>query len=250
MGQSDWTEVAGSLAAADVKRNVVEMAAIAGPNGGGDYVFGFNSRSGTVIGAAALAVNLTGFAPTGPGTTPTGGTSIRGAVRRVSSPSNTGFSPYLFCCSQGSPPNVNDMAYLLGLSDADPYRVMLVKNTLVGGVNPNLTAYQILGQSSAQYSMGDGLWHHLRLDAIVQNNGSVLLKVFSNDLASYPLDEPASHVWTNVPGFDANGIVDDAIEIRTNEAPLWGGYAGFGFSVSQALNRRAAFDGIELYKVT
>lgn len=250
MGQADWAEIGSSLATADVERGPVEVAAITGPNGGGDYVFGFNSLDGTVTGAAGLYVDLAGFAPTGPGTTPTGGTSIRGAVRRVSSPNNTGFSPFLFACAQGGPPTVNDVAYLVGLSDSDPYKIMVVKGAILSGVNPNATAYEIIGSSSAQYSMGDALWHHLRLDAIVQPNGSVLLKLFANDLALYPLNRPDLHVWASVPGFPSAGVVDDKLQIRTNSAPLWGGYCGFAYSVAQAVNRRAAFDGIEVYKVT
>jgi hypothetical protein len=250
MGQADWAALGGALDPADLALGVVEAAVITPPNGGGDYVFGFNSLDGTVTGAAGLYVDLAGFAPTGPGTTPTGGTSIRSAVRRVSSPNNTGFSPFLFCCAQGGPPTVNDDAYMLGLSDADPYKIMLVKGPMIGGVNPNSGEHVILGQSSAQYSMGDGLWHHMRLDAIVEPNGSVLLKVFSNDLALHPLDVPSGHDWQNVPGFAAAGIVDDHLRIITGSAPLWGGYCGFGFAVAEALNRRGAFDEIEALVVT
>jgi len=249
MGQADWAELGSSLLTADVARGVTN--GIARPNGGGSFVWGWNTLDSTVTGAHGLYVNLTGFTPTGSGPTiPDGGTSMRGAVRRVASPGNTGFSPFLFACAQGGPPSVNDEGYLLGLSDADPYRIMLVKGAILGGINPNYTASQILGQSSAQYSMGDALWHHLRLDAVVEPNGDVLLKVFHNDLVVHALDVPGSYDWQSVPGFDAAGIVDDVLQIASGTPPLWGGYCGFAFSCAASLNRRAAVDGLQAYRVT
>ena len=248
MGQADWADLDSALSTASLRRGVTN--GIGRPNGGGDFVYGFNSLDGTVTGAAGKYVDLTGFAPTGTLlTAPDGGGSIRGAVKRVASPNNTGFSPFLFICAQGGPPSVNDDAYMLGLSDADPYTIMLAKGPIIAGLTASNTNIYVIGESSSQYSMGDGLWHHLRLDAIVEPNGDVLLKVYENDLAANPIGTPGGPVWQNVSGFAAAGIIDDVLQINTGTAPLWGGYMGFAFSVAQALNRRGAFDALEAYRV-
>ena len=249
MGQADWNDLGGALATSSLKRGVT--GGIARPDGGGDFVYGYNSMDGTVTGAAGKYVDLSGFTPTGTLlTAPDGGCSIRGAVKRVASPNNTGFSPFLFACGQGGPPTVNDNAYMLGLSDADPYTIMLAKAPIVSGLVASDTNLYIIGQSSAQYSMGDGVWHHLRLDAIVEPNGDVLLKVFSNDLDVRPIADPSGPNWVAIPGFDSDGFIDDNLAINTGTAPLWGGYVGFAFAVAQSLNRRGAFDGIEAYRQT
>lgn len=250
MAQNDWSELGGSLAQDDLARAVVEADVITPPSGGGDYVFGYNSLNGTVTGAHGMYCALSGFAPTGPGTTPAGGTSIRGAVRRVASPGDVGFAPFLFACCQGGPPTVNDVAYLLGLSDAAPYTIMLAKAAIVSGLVADASPYVLLAESSAEYSIADGLWHHLRLDCIVEPNGSVRLRAYANDLALHPIDVPGGHAWTAIPGFPALGVVDDNLRITTASAPLWGGYCGFAFSITQALNRRGAFDGLEAKRLT
>jgi len=249
MGQADWNDLSDSLSTASLKRGVT--GGIARPDGGGDFLYAFNSLDGTVTGAAGKYVDLSGFAPMGSLlTVPDGGGTIIGAVQRVASPNNTGFSPMLFICGQGGPPSVNDNAYMLGLSDADPYTIMLVKGPIISGLVSSDENLYVIGQSSAQYSIGDGLWHHLRLDAIVEPNGDVLLKVYSNDLSLRPIADPSGPNWVNVPGFDADGFVDDVVEVNTGSAPLWGGYAGYAFAVSQALNRRGAFDGLQAYRMT
>jgi hypothetical protein len=249
MGQADWNDLGGALSTASLARGVT--GGMARPAGGGDFVYGFNSLDGTVTGAAGKYVDLTGFTPTGSVlSAPDGGGSVRGAVKRVASPNNTGFTPMLFICAQGGPPTVNDDAYILGLSDADPYTIMLAKGPIISGLVDDDSNLYMIGKSSAQYSMGDGNWHHLRLDAIVQPNGDVLLKVFENDLSVRPIADPSGPNWVNVPGFDADGFIDDVLQVNTGSAPLWGGYMGFAFAVANSLNRRGAFDGIEAYRQT
>jgi len=246
MGQSDWAELASSLNIASLKRGVT--SGIARPNGGGQYVYGFNSLDGTVTGAAGLYVNLSGFVPTGSGlAVPDGGTSVRGAVRRVSSSSNLGFSPFIFACCQGGAPSVNDEAYMMGLSDADPYEIVIAKGPLLGGLNGSDANFQILERSSAQYTMGDALWHHLRLDAIVQPNGDVLLRGYVNDLTAHAIG--TTPTWEDITGFTSGGYVDDRLNINSGSDPLWGGYAGFAFAVATQINARGAFDALEAYRV-
>jgi hypothetical protein len=251
MGQLDWNDIGGSLSTASLARGVtngIDRPASVGPN---DFVFGYNSLDGTVTGAHGKYVDLSGFRPTGTLLSdPDGGGSMRGCVKRVSSPNNTGMSPMLFFCGQGAPVSVNDYCYILGLLDADPYEVVLAKAQLVSGLVDADENVQILARSSDQYAMGDGLWHHLRLDAIVEPNGDVLLKCFENDLDTHPIGTPGGPAWVNIPGFPTDGVVDDVLQILTGTPPLWGGYCGFAFQVAEALNRRAAFDAMEAYRIS
>ena len=146
--------------------------------------------------------------------------------------------------------SVNDYCYALGLSDADPYEIVLAKVQLVSGLVADLDNVTILARSSSQYAMGDGLWHHIRLDAIVQPNGDVLLKCFENNLNTHPIGSGGGPDWQTIPGFPVNGIVDDVLQILSGSPPLWGGYVGFAFQVSLSINRRGAFDALEVYRVT
>jgi len=249
MGQLDWNDLGGALSTATLARGVTNGIDRPPSSIANDFVYGYNSLDGTVTGAHGKYVDLPGFTPTGSLlSAPDGGGSIRGCVKRVSSPNNTGMTPMLFFCGQGAPASVNDYAYILGLLDADPYEIVLAKAQIVSGLVASDENVTILARSSAQYAMGDGLWHHLRLDAIVEPNGDVLLKCFENDLNLHPIGD--SPDWQNIGGFPSGGVVDDVLQILTGTPPLWGGYAGFAFQVSQSLNRRGAFDAIEAFRVT
>jgi hypothetical protein len=245
MGQADWAELNGSLSAASLARGVT--AGIAPPSGA-SWVFGYNTLTDTP-GAHGKYVDLTGFVPTGSGlSVPDGGGSVRGAVKRVASPGATGMSPFLFFCCQGGPPSVNDVAYLLGPSNADPYELVLAKGPIAGGIVPEQPDTIILARSAAQYSMGDGLWHHLRLDPIVEPNGDVLIQCYANDLALQPIGTPPD--WQPISGFPSGGYVDDVLRIATGSAPLWGGWVGFAFASHGSINRRGAFAALEAYRAT
>lgn len=246
MGQADWHELGGVLAAADLKRGVVfGTGGFTPPNGGGSFVFGYNTLS-DAVGAHGMYVDLTGFTPTGDGLPPpSGGGIVRGAVKRVASPGATGFSPLLFFCCQGSPPSVNDEAYMLGLSDADPYEIVLAKGPILGGLVEADENLAILRRSSAQYNLGDDLWHHLELEVIVEPNGDVLLKAQANNLALNPVTAP---VWAAIPGID--DFVDDVLHVNSGSAPLWGGYVGWAFATAGSINRRGAVDALQAYRVT
>ena len=150
MAEADWTYLNDGLDIATVDRGVT--AGIARPPGGGSFLYAFNSLS-AVEGAVGLFANLASFAPMAKGG------SIRGVVQRGPGGGPTGFSPFLFLCCQGN--SVNDSAYLLGLSDDDPHRVV-------------------------------------RLDVIVNTNGDVVLKVFRSDLALHALGTPPD--WQPVSG--------------------------------------------------
>ena len=229
MGMSDWTYQTEGLDAAAVRRGVT--AAVAPPPGGGDFVFALNT---TVVtrGAVALALSQIDFTPTAKGA------SIRGCVQRAPSGGPTGFSPYLFAAAQGA--SVNDSAYLLGLTDEDPHRIALVKGALVRGVPAGDDASVVLLSSE---SFLPGRWHHLRLDAITNPNGDVVLVVLASDLSQHPLGTPPA--WEPVAGMPT--LVDDPLGLRTGSPAFPAGRVGFGFA-SRDVTRRAAFDHLEIYR--
>jgi len=123
MAEADWTYLNDGLDIATVDRGVT--AGIDRPPGGGNFLFAFNSLA-AVEGAVALFANLVDFAPMAKGA------SIRGCIQRGPGGGPTGFSPFFFLSCQGN--SVNDTAYLLGLSDDDPHRIVLRKGMVVAGI--------------------------------------------------------------------------------------------------------------------
>ncbi|NNB86086.1 hypothetical protein [Corallococcus exiguus] len=227
MALADWSYLNGGLDISTVDRGVT--AGIARPPGGGNFLFAFNSLS-AAQGAVGLFANLPDFAPMAKGG------SIRGCLQRGPGGGPTGFSPFLFLCGQGT--SVNDSAYLLGLSDDEPHRVVLRKGAVATGL-PDADGPGVLLKSSASFTQGT--WLHLRLDGIVNANGDVVLKAFKNDLAGHPLGTPPD--WQPVPGMA--DFIDDALGINSGSQPLTSGRGGFGFAVRD-VTRRAYFDSLEL----
>ncbi len=230
MAESDWTVCSGSIATSALDHGVTN--GLPRPNGGGSFVYGFNSLS-VVSGAAALFCNQTNFAPTPANK----GGSIRGAIKRVLSGGQTGFSPFLFIGLQG--PAITDQAYVLGLSDAEPHAIELRKGALnVGAPDSPIGENGVLSRSSETFD--PDTWLHLRIDMIVNLTGDVILKVLRSDLAVNPVSAP---IWLPVPGL--TDFVDDTLGINSGSAPFTSGRFGFGMQVSDAA-RRASFDQIEV----
>ena len=229
MAEADWTYLNDGLDIATVDRGVT--AGIARPPGGGSFLFAFNSLA-AVQGAVGLFCNLVDFAPMAKGA------SIRGCVQRGPGGGPTGFSPFLFVSCQGN--SVNDTAYLLGLSDDDPHRIVLRKGAVAVGI-PDSEGPNILLASGESFSQGT--WLHLRLDVIVNDNGDVVLKVLRNDLGAHPLGSPPD--WQPVPGMVE--FIDDHLGINSGSQPLTSGRGGFGMSVAD-VTRRGYFDHLELLR--
>ena len=230
MGIEDWSYLKEAIDMHSVDRGVT--AGIEAPPGGGDFVFAFNSLT-LAKGGVALFANMDDFAPMAQGG------SIRGCIQRGPSGGPTGFSPFFFLCCPGD--SVNDSAYMLGLSDEDPCRIVLRKGAITTGI-PDSDGPGVLLASGPSFAQGD--WLHLRLDAIINPNGDVILRVFSNDLDSNPLGTPPD--WQPVAGMDS--FIDDHLGINSGSQPFSnGGRAGFGFAVSD-VTRRAYFDHIELFQ--
>jgi hypothetical protein len=238
MASADWTILTDSLGAANVARGVT--AGITKPNGGGSFVYGFNSKA-IVDGAVGLHNNQANFAPMSKGG------SVRGAMKRSLGGGKTGFAPFLFICLGGS--SVNDSGYLLGLGDDDPAHIVLRKGSIVTGLPDNAAnppTNDILMRSTETFE--EDTWVHLRLDAIVQGSGDVLLQVFQNDLDSYTVSSPT---WANITGMEGpqypsiTGFVDDALGVNTGSAPYTSGRGGFAFRVED-VTRRVFFDHCEI----
>lgn len=240
MGSANWTELTDGLNGASVDRGVT--TGIARPNGGGSFVFGFNSLVVTQ-GAVGYFTNQANFAPT----LANKGGSVRGAIKRGASAGAINFAPFFFLLGQGT--SVNDSAYILGLQDDNPHRIALRKGAVVTGV-PSAApgASGILRRSTATFNPDTYL--HLRIDAVVNLNGDVILKVFQSDLAN-PVTAP---VWVPVPGIEDSALVathgagtafvDDALGINSGSAPFTSGRMGFGF-FTKDISRRGFFDHIE-----
>jgi hypothetical protein len=231
MAEADWTYLNDGLDIATVDRGVT--AGIDAPPGGGNFLFAFNSLA-AVDGGVAVFANLVDFAPMAKGA------SIRGCIQRGPGGGPTGFSPFLFLCCQGN--SVNDSAYLLGLSDDDPHRIILRKGAVVTGL-PDSDGTGVLLASGESFVQST--WLHLRLDVIVNDNGDVVLKVFDNDLDNQPLGVAPD--WQPVSGMAE--FIDDHLGINSGTQPLTSGRGGFGFAVSD-VTRRGFFDHIELLRQT
>lgn len=232
MAQSDHTVLTDSLAAAVVDRGVT--AGTTKPNGGGTFVYGFNSLQVTT-GAVGLFANQVNYAPMA------SGGSVRAAIQRGVSGGTTGYAPFLFIGLQG--PSVNDLGYLLGLQDDDPSHIVIRKGSIVAGIpagTPDPTVNQILRRSTDPVDNGD--WIHLRLDMIVNPSGDVVLRAWQNDLGANTVAAP---VWETIPGMDA--FTDDALGINTGSAPYTSGRVGFGFQ-SIDVSRRGFFDHLEIFR--
>ena len=229
MAETDWTYLNDGLDIATVDRGVT--AGIARPPGGGSFLFAFNSLA-AVQGAVGLFCNLVDFAPMAKGA------SIRGCVQRGPGGGPTGFSPFMFLSCQGN--SVNDTAYLLGLSDDDPHRIVLRKGAVAVGI-PDSEGPNVPLASGESFSQGT--WLHLRLDVIVNDNGDVVLKVLRNDLGAHPLGSPPD--WQPVPGMVE--FIDDHLGINSGSQPLTSGRGGFGMSVAD-VTRRGYFDHLELLR--
>lgn len=243
MGEADWTFFTDGLDAASLDRGVT--TGIARPNGGGSFVYGFNSLV-VAEGAAARFANQANFAPTAANK----GGRITGAVKRGLSSGPTGFAPFLVLLAQGT--SVNDNAYLIGLQDDNPYRIVIRKGSIVSGLPAAIPGVSgILRRSTATFS--PDTWHHLRFEAVVNLNGDVILKAWESSLTN-PVTAPS---WAVIPGLEDSGLVashgagtcfvDDALGINSGSQPFTSGRLGFGCYVKD-VSRRGFFDHIEVIR--
>lgn len=233
MAAADWTELLSSLTTGTVLRGA--SAGFVPPNGGGSFVYGFNSIA-ALAGAVGRFTNLVDFAPM------VKGGRITGAIQRGVSAGDSNFSPFLFIGLQGN--DVSDSGYLLGLSDEAPHHIVLRKGRLDEGIPSTAPGTSgVLAKSTLSYAAGE--WLHLRLDMVVNLNGDVVLLAFENDLDANPVGAP---IWTEIAGMDwvaspdtGRVFIDDNAGINSGSAPFIDGRVGYGFQTSD-VSRRSFFD--------
>lgn len=232
MASSDWAILPNSIDNTSLRSGVT--SGLTPPNGGGSFVYAFNSRVTGFTGSRVLkytgAVNFDPF----PGNT---GGRITGAIKRVPSGGNTGFAPFLYLLEQAN--DAAGQAYMLGLQDDDPSSIVLRKGSMAEGLPAGLVNENgILRKSAASIDIDQ--WVHLRMDVVIQGTGDALIQVFQNDLDTNPVTAP---VWEAIAGMD--DFTDDALGIATSSLPFTGGRAGFGMFAND-VSRRAAFDQITI----
>lgn len=234
MASADWGISTDSLDTSSLKRGV--SAGIPRPSGGGTFAYGFNSVA-NVTGCTVLYVNLADFTPAAAGGT------ISGAIQRAPSSGKTGFAPFLAICIGGTA--VTDVAYMLGLGDGDPSHFILRKGAMSDGLPDVAPGTQgVLKRSTSTYPVET--YYHLKLEAVVNLNGDVVLNCYQNDLTAHSV---ASPVWTSINGMTQ--FIDDNLGVNSGNAGLSGsdifpytsGYMGFGVKVAN-IGRRAYFDRI------
>ncbi len=231
MAEADWTALDLGLDSSALRAGVTN-GAVARPNGGGNFVFGFNSRV-TTQGAAGYFVNLVSFAPMAKGM------SVRGCIQRGLSGSPMNFAPMFFACLGGT--SIADVGYLFGLEDADPHHIVCRKGSVATGLpSASVGSQGVISKSTATYSIGT--WLHLRMDVIAEPNGDVLIQFFQNDLNAHTCTSP---VWTAIPGM--TDFLDDHLDVATGSDPLASGYGGFAFQTKD-VTRRGYFDQIEVWR--
>lgn len=240
MAQSNWTECSGVLSSGDLARGTT--AGTTKPNGGGTYVWGANSLTVTT-GTYARFTNQTNFAPIAKGA------DVSTALCRAPSGGLTGFSCWIFTELVGTA--VTDNAYMLGLSDDDPSRIVLRKGAMSLGLpagSPGSSG--ILARSTEGVDIG--VWSQIRLETVVQPNSDVWINVYKSDLGAHVANSPSwvpipGMAWSNPPpgAHAALAFIDDALAINTGSVPLTSGRAGWGVRTSD-VSRRCLFKRVQI----
>ncbi len=231
MAEADWAAMGDGLDGNTVRRLVT--GGLTPPNGGGVFTHGFRSLA-TTEGAVGYYLNLANFNPTAANK----GGRVTGALARMISSGNVDFSCFFAAGIQGGgPPSVLNNAYLLGLSNDDPSRIVLRKGKISEGIPSGAVGTSGILRKSDE-SVAPGTWAHLRLDWVVNGNGDVNLKMFKNNLGANAVTAP---VWAAIAGM--TDYLDDALGAASGSVPYTSGF--FAFCVwSKALNRVMAFDHV------
>lgn len=223
MAQADWTELKGSIDPLVLRREIVTSSVVAMPSLAADHAIGFNSGANFVHGVSALASAST-FASAGHGA------QITGVVQRGVSGGASGWSAFLF--AQAGGPDVADSAYMLGLADGNPSRIVLAKRPIGLGLADSPPGTNGVLRRSAIDFANIGDWVHLKLEAIVEPNGDVLLRAKKNNVLAHGVNSP---VWDDILGMD--DFVDDNLAVNSRSNPLTSGLMGFGTRMDDVQRR-------------
>jgi hypothetical protein len=231
MAIADWSYQAGINGSAHHGPTLE----IAPPPGGGDFAYGFNSADVTGTGVVSLCI-------TPPAFNFTKGGEISAVLTKVSAEGD-GHSVFIFTqLGNGTEVgSVTNKVYMLGIQNDPTNRLVLCKGLINNGIpngDPGTTngGTRIIAKGSESVDVGS--WVHVRLQAVVQVGGDVLLVAEKNEVS---LGSPP--VWTPIPGMP-DRIVDGVTQIVTGSAPLITGRAGFGWHFT-ATNKAAGVDYIE-----
>jgi len=239
MAQADWTNLTGTaLGTSDINRGVSSAFTLV-PSAG-TYCYALRSATSTT-GFGGKYCNLVDFTPF---TGSRKGGSIRCLMKRYASGGN--YAPIMGLV-KGTDPTTNE-GYMLGLSAASSYQVVLKKGAMASGLSAS--ASDVLGASDTAYTdVGDAAahWFHLRMDVLVNPHGEVVINVKQN-LNVHTYGPLASVVWDDIDGIDQ--FIDDPAGVFSGSAPhLDGFYAVFGM-YSAAAGSVALFDHIEVFRQT
>ncbi len=244
MGVADWLELDGSLdKTAEIDRG--NSTTTFDPDGN-PTTYGFASRA-IVTGAAGLyCVNqmvMSGnnyFNPLRKFNGDDTGGRIQGLVQRGASGGVTGFAPMLFIMLSGTA--TTDTGYLLGLSDSSPHYIILRKGVLADGIPDSPVGTDgVLARGTVAHP--PETWHHIRLDAVLNENGDVTVVCRESNLDVQGMEDP---LWRHVPGI-GEAFIDDALGVQSGSVPYTSGRIGFGFQCSDVA-RRAFFTRLTLYR--
>lgn len=220
----DWATLSDNASSSSIVVSPVTSAVVPLPNGASNFVLAAHSLT-NAAGAVGYYSGLTGFSPMAK----TG--DISGAVYKGGAGGSL-HSEFLFVALDGQAST--NHGYLLGLSAADPCHIVLVKGQLAYGIPDVAPGSQgVLRRSAATFAKGT--WVHLKLEAILQPNGDVVLTCYQSDLSANLVTAPS---WSAIPGMAA--FTDDNAQINTGSAPLTSGRVGFGM-VSAEINRIGAW---------
>lgn len=230
MAEADFTLAVDSMDSTQIRR--VASNGFTPPNGGGSSVFVMHAVT-NAEGCAALYYNGAGFNPTAANK----GLRATLAIKKLPSGGSQGFAPFLFVMLD--PNSVSDTCYMLGIADAEPGHIVLVKGRPVDGLPDVSPGNSGVLRRSTEVIANDA-WVHLSIEAVVNEDNDIVINVKKNDLNAHTV---ASPTWTAIPGMDA--FIDDAAGINSGSLPLTSGRGGFAMW-SEESTRRCAFDHFTL----
>jgi hypothetical protein len=228
MASTDFAPLSDNTAQSVIASGPVTSAVIPAPNGGGAFTYGIHSLSATpgVVGFYSALANFTPTAKAG---------DIASAIIK-SGVQGSNHSEFVFVNLNGQAST--NLCYMLGLSNTDPAHIILVKGQLAGGLPDVAPGTQgVLRRSTATYPLNT--WVQVKLEAILQPNGDIVLNCYASSLAVNLVTAP---VWVAIPGMAA--YTDDFLQSNTGSAPLASGRMGWAM-VSSDINRTGAFDEIQ-----
>lgn len=212
MGEAHWTHMTGSAPAEDISWGYTDNGSFGAPSG--NRVFGFHSLNPV---EAVAAMNAEGMSYS-PISGQMGGV-ITAHLRRFTTGAGYGTAIFFIDSTNAA----SGRAYVLGLSQEYPYRIVLKKGLFSSGLS--ITGLDTLAYSDQLYDGND--WHCLKLAVTTRPQGDVVLVAKHKDPRRlYPV------TWDAIPGIDP--FIDDVLGANSGSVP----YMGYRVGIAQ-INRGA-----------